>query len=138
MADRRKWAVFAGLLTVLGGGVAVVALAGGGDDSGDRARLFVERSFVPGTRQPELLVSVDRKLNVADTAVNGRTVELTCHDGQGRRVIKARTEWPLLEEPNYPQPHTHQPASDQELSRIAECRTTGTTVPLAGRMRLRN
>ena len=137
MNDRSKWALFAALLAVLGGGVAVVALAGGGED-GDGGRLTVERSTVPGTQQPELLVSVDRKLNVADTATNGRTVGLLCSDGEGRRVIKAQVEWPFLEEPNYPLPHTHQPASDQEIARIAECRVTGTTVRLKGRMRLRN
>jgi len=47
-------------------------------------------------------------------------------------------EWPFIEEPNYPQPHTHQPASTQDLARIASCRVTGTTVRLEGRMRLRN
>jgi len=93
---------------------------------------------VPGTRQPELLVSVARKLNVADTAENGRTVGLTCRDGQGRRVISARVEWPFLEEPNYSLPHAHQPASSQELARIASCRLTGATVALKGRMRLGN
>lgn len=128
--------MFAALLAVLGGGVAVVALAGGGEDGGDGGRLTVERSVVPGTQQPELLVSVPRKLNVADTAENGRTVGLTCRDSRGRRVISARVTWPFLEEPNYAQPHTHQPASDQELARIAVCRVTGTTVPLEGRMRL--
>jgi len=135
--DRRKWAVFAVLLGVLGLGVAVVALAGGSDDESDGGRLTVERSFVPGTRQPELLVSVQRKLNVPETAEDGRTVRLTCNDGDGRRVIQARTDWPFLEEPNYPLPHIHQPATTKEIARIDECIVTGTTVPLRGRMRLR-
>jgi hypothetical protein len=135
--ERSKWALFAALLAVLGGGVAVVALAGGGGNGGDGGRLTVTRSMVPGTQQPELLVSVDRKVNVADTADNGRTVGLLCTDAAGRRVIKAQVEWPFLEEPNYPQPHTHQPASDQEIARIAECRVTGTSLVLKGRMRLR-
>ena len=52
--------------------------------------------------------------------------------------MQAHVEWPFIEEPNYPLPHTHQPATDQEIARIAECRVTGTTVPLTGRMRLRN
>jgi hypothetical protein len=108
--DRRKWAVFAVLLGVLALGVGVVALAGG-EDSGDGGRLTVERSFVPGTKQPELLVSVQRKLNVPDTADNGRTVGLICTDGEGRKVM--------------------------EIARIAECRVTGTSVALRGRMRLR-
>lgn len=126
------------MLAVLGGVVAVVALAGGGDGDGDGDRLTVERFFVPGTRQPELLVSVERKLNVPKTATDGRTVRLICSDDKGRPVIQARASWPFLEEPNYPQPHTHQPASGGELARIAECRLSGTTVKLRGRMRLRN
>ncbi len=93
---------------------------------------------MPGTKQPELLVSVDKDLNVADTAENGRTVGIVCTDAQGRRVIQARAEWPFLEEPGYPLPHAHQPASNQELTTIEECRLTGTTVALKGRMRLRN
>ena len=93
--------------------------------------------MVPGTQQPELLVSVDSKLNVANTAENGRTVGLECVDGQNRKVLSARVEWPFIEEPNYPLPHTHQPASSQDLARIAECRLTGTTVRLEGRTRLR-
>jgi hypothetical protein len=136
--DRKKWAVFAAMLAVLGGAVAVVALAGGGDDDQGDARLTVERSFVPGTRQPELLVSVQRKLNVPDTAENGRTVGLVCTDGDGRKVIEARAEWPFLEEPNYPLPHTHQPASPKEIARVAQCEVTGTTVALKGRMHLQN
>ena len=129
--------MFAVLLAVLGGGIAVAALAGGGDDDGDGGRLTVERALVPGTQQPEVLVSVQRKLNVPGTAKDGRTVRLTCTDGDGRTVIQARADWPFLEEPNYPQPHTHQPASTEEIARIAECRVTGTTVTLRGRMRLR-
>lgn len=138
MDDRKKWAVFAVLLAVLGGGVAVVALAGGGEAGDGSGQLTVERSVVPGTQQPELLVSVDRKLNVADTAKDGRTVGLECLDGQDRKVLSARVEWPFIEEPNYPLPHTHQPTSSQDLARIASCRVTGTTVALEGRMRLRN
>ena len=137
MEDRSKWAVFAVLLAVLGCGVAVVALAGGSEDEADGGRLTVERSVVPGTRQPELLVSVDRKLNVANTAEDGRSVGLQCVDGQGRNVLSARVEWPFIEEPNYPLPHAHQPASGQDLARIDKCRVTGTTVRLEGRMRLR-
>jgi hypothetical protein len=136
--DRTKWTVFAVLLAVLGCGVAVVALAGGGGDDSGGGRLTVERSVVPGTRQPELLVSVDRDLNVADTAKDGRTVGLRCVDGQNRKVLSARLEWPFIEEPNYPLPHAHQPASGQDLARVDSCRVTGTTVRLEGRMRLRN
>jgi hypothetical protein len=135
--DRKKWAVFAVLLAVLGGAVAVVALAGGDDDGGD-SRLTVERGFVPGTRQPELLVSVERKLNVPDTAHDGRSVRLTCTDSAGATVIQARVDWPFLEEPNYPLPHAHQPASAEEIAQIAQCRVTGTRVKLSGRMRLRD
>ena len=138
MNDRAKWTVFAVLLAVLGCGVAVVALAGGGEDDARDSRLTVERSVVPGTRQPELLVSVDRDLNVADTAKDGRTVGLHCVDGQNRKVLSARLEWPFIEEPNYPLPHAHQPASGQDLARVDSCRVTGTTVRLEGRMRLRN
>ena len=138
MNDRTKWTVFAVLLAVLGCGVAVVALAGGGEDDAGGGRLTVERSVVPGTRQPELLVSVDRYLNVADTAKDGRTVGLDCRDGANRVVLSARVEWPFIEEPNYPQPHTHQPVSATDLARIASYRVTGTTVALKGRMRLRN
>ena len=130
--------MFAVLLGVLALGIAVVALAGGGHDEGDDGRLTVEQSFVPGTRQPELVLSVQRKLNVSDTAENGRTVEVVCTDGNGRKVIEARSDWPFLEEPNYPLPHAHQPASPKEIARIAECRLEGTTVALSGRMRLRN
>ena len=138
MNERSKWAVFAALLAVLGGGVAVVALAGGGGDGGGGGRLTVERWMVPGTQQPELLLSVDRELNVADTADNGRSVGLICSDGEGRRVITAQVEWPFIEEANYPLPHAHHPATDQEIARIAECRLTRTTAALKGRMRLRN
>ena len=138
MDDRKKWTVFAVLLAVLGGGVAVVGLAGGDENDRGGERLTVERSVVPGTRQPELLVSVDPKLNVANTAKNGRSVGLECLDGQRRRVLSARVEWPFIDEPNYPLPHAHQPASGQDLARIASCRVTGTTVRLEGRMRLRN
>ena len=137
MEDRSKWAVFAVLLAVLGCGVAVVALAGGGE-GGDGDRLTLERTVVPGTRQPELLVSVNRELNVADTAKDGRTVGLDCRDGDNRVVLNARVEWPFIEEPNYPLPHAHQPVSGGDLDRIATCRVTGTTVALRGRMRLRN
>jgi hypothetical protein len=137
--DRTKWTVFAVLLTVLAGGVAVVALAGGGgDDDGGGGRLTVERSVVPGTRQPELLVSVDKKLNVTDTAKDGRSVGLRCVDAQGSQVLSARVDWPFIDEPNYPLPHAHQPVSGQDLARIDSCRVTGTTVRLEGRMRLRN
>ena len=137
MDDRRKWAVFAVLLAVLGGTVAVVALAGGDDDGAD-TRLTVERAFVPGTRQPELLVSVPRKLNVPETANDGRTVRLTCDDDDGATVLRARVDWPFLEEPNYPLPHAHQPASAADLARVSECRVTGASVRLSGRMRLRD
>ena len=123
------------MLAVLAGGVAVVALAGGeGESSG---RLVVERAFVPGTKQPELLVSVERSANVADTAKNGVSVGLICRDGQGRSVLTARVDWPFVEEPGYPRPHQHQPASDKDLDRISSCRLTGTTAPFSGRMRLR-
>jgi len=116
----------------------MVALAGGGDgDEGGGGRLTVERSVVPGTQQPELLVSVDKELNVANTANDGRSVGLECVDGQRRKVLSARVEWPFIDEPNYPLPHTHQPVSSQDLARIASCRVTGTTVRLEGRMRLR-
>lgn len=138
MDDRTKWTVFAVLLAVLGAAVAAVALEGGGEDDGGGGRLTVERSMVPGTRQPELLVSVDRELNVAKTAKDGDSVGLRCVDGQGRKVLGARLEWPFIEEPNYPLPHAHQPASSQDLARIDSCRVTGTTVRLKGRLRLRN
>ncbi len=127
--------MLAALLAVLGGGVAVVALAGGEGESG--GRLIVERAFMPGTKQPELLVSVERSANVAETAKNGVSVGLVCRDGQGRSVLTARVDWPFIEEPGYPRPHQHQPASDKDLERIASCRLTGTTAPFAGRMRLR-
>ena len=135
MDERRKWALLAALLAVLGGGVAVVALAGGESEGG--GRLIVERTFVPGTKQPELLVSVERSANVAETAKNGVSVGLICRDGQGRSVLTARVDWPFIEEPGYPRPHQHQPASDKDLKRISSCRLTGTTAPFAGRMRLR-
>lgn len=61
--------MLAALLAVLGGGVAVIALAGGESEGG--GRLTVESAFVPGTKQPELLVSVERSANVAETAKNG-------------------------------------------------------------------
>ena len=127
--------MLAALLAVLGGGVAALALAGGDGESG--GRLIVERSFVPGTKQPELLVSVERSDNVADTAKNGQSVGLVCRDGKGRSVLTARVDWPFIEEPGYPRPHQHQPASAKDLERIATCRLTGTTEPFAGRMRLR-
>ncbi len=101
------------MLAVLAGGIAVVALAGGGDDGGDGGALTVERSFVPGTRQPELLVSVKRELNVADTAENGRTVGLECRDSAKRLVINARVEWPFIEEPGYPLA-AHPPARNRQ------------------------
>lgn len=129
--------MFAALLAVLLGGVAVVALAGGGGDESDEGSLKVERSFVPGTRQPELVVSVDRRLNSANVADDGRSVVLECSDAEGRRVIRARVDWPWLDEPNYPLPHVHQPATSQELSRIEQCRVDGTSERLSGRMRLR-
>ena len=86
MKEPRKWTVFAVLLAALAGAVAVVALAGGGE-SGDRGKLTVERGFVPGTKQPELLVSVERSLNVPTTAKDGRSVGLECLDGEGRMVL---------------------------------------------------
>ena len=33
-------------------------------------------------------------------------------------MIKARVEWPFIEEPDYPLPHTHQPATAKEIARI--------------------
>jgi len=135
--DRSKWAVLAVLLGtfVL---VVVVVMVAGGSGGGDSSRLVVERGFVPGTQQPELLVSVVGGPIVEETAENGRTVGIVCTDSAGRKVIQARTEWPLLEEQGYALPHAHQPATNQELLRISECRITGTTVALSGRMRLRN
>ena len=98
----------------------------------------VERFVVPGSRQAELLVSVSRKLNVPETANGRATVRLRCDDGKGRRVLGGRIEWPFIEEPSYPLPHFHQPASEDDLRKIAVCRVTGTTEPLEGRMQLRN
>jgi hypothetical protein len=138
VGDRSKWAVLAVLLGMFVLVVVVVIVAGGSGSGGDGGRLVVERGFVPGTKQPELLVSVNRDLNVAETAANGRTVGIVCTDSAGRNVIQARTEWPLIEEQGYPLPHAHQPATNQELARIEECRITGATVALRGRLRLRN
>lgn len=132
---RAKWTIFVALLVLVLGGVAVIALAGGDDDGGD---LKVERFVVPGSAQPELLISVSRSLNVPQTSKEGSTVRLACSDGRGQRVLGGVIQWPFIEEPGYPLPHYHQPASDAELRRISVCRLTGTTKPLQGRMQLRN
>ncbi len=131
---RRKWAVFAALLLMLCAGIGVVALAGtsGGDDTGE---LTLERYTVPGGA-PELLVSVDRDVNVPATA-GGTTVGLVCDDGRGARVLHSQVEWPFIEEEGFPRPHVHQAASDTELNRIATCRLTGTSIELEGRLGLR-
>ena len=75
---------------------------------------------------------------MADTAENGRTVGLECVTTAKRMVINARVEWPFIEEPGYPLPHTHQPATAKELASIETCRVTGVNRRLVGRMRLRS
>ena len=115
----------------------MVALAGGDDEDRD-GRLTVERSLVPGTQQPELLVSVDRKLNVAGTAKNGRTVGLRCVDAQKPQGVRRPGGLAVPRGTELPAPPHASAASGQDLARIASCRLTGTTVALTGRMRLRN
>lgn len=134
---RGKWIAFGAILAVLGLGSLLVVLLGGGS-SEEEYSLTLER--LPDPRPgggEELVVSVPEAVNAANVAKGRRTVELVCHDGRNRVVLRAQHQWPFVDEPGYALPHIHQRASPQVLRAIASCRLTGTTIPLTGELGLR-
>ncbi len=136
-ATRGKWTVFAALLAVLAVTSLVVLLAGGGSSEGESYELTLEQLPAPQGNVQELVVSVPREVNAPSVARNQPTVELICEDGRGKQVLRARQEWPFINEEGYELPHQHQAATPQVLTSIARCRLKGTTIPLSGELGLR-
>lgn len=135
-ATRGKWTVFAVLVAVLAAGSLVLVLAGGGS-SKESYKLTLERLPSPQGSVQELVVSVPREVNAPSVARNQPTVELICVDGRGKQVLRAKHEWPFINEAGYALPHQHQAATPQVLTSIARCRLSGTTIPLSGELGLR-
>ncbi len=135
-ATRGKWTVFAVLVAVLAAGSLVLVLAGGGS-SKESYKLTLERLPSPQGSVQELVVSVPREVNAPSVARNQPTVELICVDGRGKQVLRAKHEWPFINEAGYALPHQHQAATPQVLTSIARCRLNGTTIPLSGELGLR-
>lgn len=133
---RNKWALFAVLLAVLAAGSLVVVLLGGGDAGGE-GELTVER--VPGEGgAEELVVSVPEAVNTPKVARGRGSVGLRCRDGAQRVVLETQLRWPFVEnEAGFEQPHQHQPLRPEHLDTIRECRLTGTTVELSGKLEAR-
>jgi hypothetical protein len=129
---RGKWVTFGVLVALLGVVVLVVALAGG---RGSGGRLVLERMQAAGGGS-ELLASVPREVNEPSVA-RGKSVVLECTDADGKRVLRNRQPWPFIEEEGYPLPHAHQPATENQLRRIARCRVLGTSEKLEGELSLR-
>src|SRR5918994_5468183 len=107
---------------------AAIAVSRGG--SGDTAKLVLQRAQSAGTGNPELLVSVERSINVAQTAGGNARVGLECRDHTGGVALRAEHPWPFIDDGSTPLPHVHQPASTRELDQIRSCRITGTEVRL--------
>jgi hypothetical protein len=124
------------VLTAALAAVAVAAAGGfdGGTDGPLRAQLIIERSVLPTTGQPELLVSLpDQRLNSLETTGGETGVLLGCADEAGAVTIRQQHEWPLLEEEGFP-PHVHQPAAAQQLDSVRSCRLTGNGIDFAGHL----
>ena len=130
MTDELKaGAVLAALLGVMG---IALALASGGDEDPEGARMTLERGLSP-TGLGEVLVTVTGKAEAAPRATD---VKFRCLDRRGRQVTAGRHPWPLQKDGQEPVPHIHQPASSRELGQIVSCRL-GTRPPLTAAMPLR-
>ena len=111
--ELKAGAVLAALLAVAG---IALALTSGGGESGEGARMTLERSVSP-TGLGEVLVTVTGNAEVAGGATS---VKLPAGP-LGRVVTSARHPWPLQVDGPDPAPHIHQPASGRELGRIERC-----------------
>jgi hypothetical protein len=127
-AGARKRIVLVAMIACLVLVSAAIALSRGG--SGDTAKLVLQRAQSAGTGNPELLVSVERSINVAQTAGGSARVGLECRDQKGDVALRAEHPWPFIDDGSTPLPHVHQPASTRELDQIRSCRITGTEVRL--------
>ncbi len=126
------------VLLVAGVGLGVLVIAGSGGDAPDapdapvRAQLTLERTVLPTTGQPELLVSLpEERLNTLETTDGETAVLLRCVDDAGEVAIRQRHAWPLVEEAGYP-PHIHQPARVKALDRVRACRLVGDGLDFSG------
>ena len=124
------------LLVLLGGGVLLlVLLGGGGGGAGATQPIKIEQYTTP-EGLVEVLVTVSDEVNVPKTAGGAQTVAFECVDPKGEVVLRSQQTWPLLSDGDPPAPHVHQPASPEELRRLAECRFPETTPRLEGRVGL--
>jgi hypothetical protein len=97
--------------------------------------LRVERSTVPGTSQPQIVVYVQRsKDNVPATAGGKQTVTLVCVDGSGHTLVSGVYPWPFTNtDQGIFEPHIHQNVTLQQRLEVTSCRLDGTKGPLRGR-----
>ncbi|MDQ3659952.1 MAG: hypothetical protein M3454_02605 [Actinomycetota bacterium] len=125
-ANPRVWlAILVILVAAVGIGVFAIADRGEDSDAPVRARLTLERSVLPTTGQPELLVSLpDERLNTLETTGGETSVLLQCVDDAGEVAVRRRHDWPLVEEAGFP-PHIHQVARGRLLDRVRTCRLVG-------------
>jgi hypothetical protein len=106
------------------------------DDDKDEATLAVEPARDPSSGADELLVSVQGSAaEDPGAASSGGAVGLECLDAAGKTTVAARHPWPFEDEPGYPLPHVHQPASPRQIEATVRCRLTGTRFPIEGGVR---
>jgi hypothetical protein len=112
----------------------VVALVTSGKSSPGTG-LRIERSTVPGTTTPQIVVYVDDPgANVRRTAGGRPTVQLECLDRDDRTVLRGTYPWPFTNtDQGIFEPHIHQNVTARQSKRIVRCRLNGTEGPLAGR-----
>ena len=134
---RGKWALFGVLVALLAAGSLLLVLLGGG--GGDQAaELTVERLAGAGGVD-ELVVSVPEALNTPSVAKGRATVGLRCRDAGGRVVLETRLRWPFVSnEAGFGLPHQHQPLRPEHVQSITDCRLTGTSVELSGKLTVRD
>jgi hypothetical protein len=124
------------LLVLLAVAVPLVAVAlVTGSDGSPATGLRIERSTVPGTSTPQIVVYVDdQSANVPRTAGGRNTVELECLDRDRRTVLRGIYPWPFTNtDQGIFEPHIHQNVTAAESKRIVRCRLNGTHGPLEGR-----
>lgn len=133
---KRKLITLGVLLGVLGAASLLVVLLGGDGEAAGGTQAIEVQQYTTPDGVVEVLATVSQELNVPATADGAKDVTFECVDGQDEVVLRSQQPWPLLSDGNPPAPHVHQPASPQELRRLAKCRFPGTKPALEGRVGL--
>jgi hypothetical protein len=122
-------------LAVLGALVLVPLVIWAASSGGDGGAGLIVEAERAGSYGPELIVSVDRKLNTDRTTGGKATVGLVCRDSAGREIVNAQLDWPFIEEPGFDYPHAHYPLSLDSFDSVVRCRLRGTSSTLEGEVR---